>query len=167
MATHSVFLPGESQRQRSLVSCCLWGCTESDTTEATQQQQHAFQIFVQLGVTIPKVILLRKNTPVQNLCYLIGNTQLSKPCLLLRDATLSAGFLRYYHKDQVIKAMHCRFPNFQYLFLSWSEKKLAKLFTQKYITQSSNCLGLTIENSDTYSVLTIENSDGKESACNA
>ena len=30
-----VFLPGESQRQRSLVGCRLWGCTESDTTEAT------------------------------------------------------------------------------------------------------------------------------------
>ena len=29
-----VFLPGESQGQRSLVGCCLWGCTESDTTEA-------------------------------------------------------------------------------------------------------------------------------------
>ena len=28
-----VFLPGESQRQRSLVGCCLWGHTESDTTE--------------------------------------------------------------------------------------------------------------------------------------
>ena len=34
-----VFLPGESQGQRSLVSCCLWGRTDSDTTEATQQQQ--------------------------------------------------------------------------------------------------------------------------------
>ena len=34
-----VFLPGESQGQRSLVGCCLWGCAESDTTEATQQQQ--------------------------------------------------------------------------------------------------------------------------------
>jgi len=22
-----------------LVGCCLWGCTESDTTEVTQQQQ--------------------------------------------------------------------------------------------------------------------------------
>src|SRR5574337_923102 len=33
-----VFLPGESQGWQSL----LWGCTESDTTEATwqQQQQH-------------------------------------------------------------------------------------------------------------------------------
>ena len=30
-----VFLPGESQGQRSLVGCCLRGCTESDTTEAT------------------------------------------------------------------------------------------------------------------------------------
>ena len=35
----SVFLPGESQGQRSLVGCHLWGCTESDTTEATEQQQ--------------------------------------------------------------------------------------------------------------------------------
>ena len=34
-----VFLPGESQGQRSLVGCNLWGRTESDTTEATQQQQ--------------------------------------------------------------------------------------------------------------------------------
>ena len=30
-----VFLPGESHGQRSLVGCRLWGCTESDTTEAT------------------------------------------------------------------------------------------------------------------------------------
>ena len=37
-----VFLPGESQGQRSLVGCCLWGCTESDTTEATLQQQQLY-----------------------------------------------------------------------------------------------------------------------------
>ena len=30
-----VFLPGECQGRGSLVGCCLWGCTESDTTEAT------------------------------------------------------------------------------------------------------------------------------------
>ena len=30
-----VFLPGESQGQWSLVGCRLWGCTESDMTEAT------------------------------------------------------------------------------------------------------------------------------------
>ena len=34
-----VFLPGESQGWGSLVDCCLWGRTESDTTEVTQQQQ--------------------------------------------------------------------------------------------------------------------------------
>ena len=34
-----VFLPGESQGWGSLVGCRLWGRTESDTTEATQQQQ--------------------------------------------------------------------------------------------------------------------------------
>ena len=34
-----VFLPGESQGRRSLVGCHLWGRTESDMTEATQQQQ--------------------------------------------------------------------------------------------------------------------------------
>ena len=34
-----VFLPWESQGWESLVGCCLWGHTELDTTEATQQQQ--------------------------------------------------------------------------------------------------------------------------------
>ena len=39
-----VFLPGKSQGWWSLVGCRLWGHTESDTTEATlqQQQQHLF-----------------------------------------------------------------------------------------------------------------------------
>ena len=40
-----VFLPGESQGQGSLVGCCLWGRTELDTTEATQQQQ---QLLIEL-----------------------------------------------------------------------------------------------------------------------
>ena len=34
-----VFLPGESQGRGSLVGFCLWGRTESDTTEETWQQQ--------------------------------------------------------------------------------------------------------------------------------
>ena len=34
-----VFLPGESKGRGSLMGCHLWGRTESDTTEATQQQQ--------------------------------------------------------------------------------------------------------------------------------
>ena len=32
-------MPGESQGRGSLVGCRLWGRTESDTTEATQQRQ--------------------------------------------------------------------------------------------------------------------------------
>ena len=44
VATHSVFLPGESQGWRSLMSCHLWGHTESDTTEVTQQEQQQQQI---------------------------------------------------------------------------------------------------------------------------
>ena len=34
VAIHSRILPGESLGQKSLVGCCLWGCTESDMTEA-------------------------------------------------------------------------------------------------------------------------------------
>ena len=41
-----VFLPGESQGQGSLVGCRLWGRTELDTTDVTQQQQQPLlQIF--------------------------------------------------------------------------------------------------------------------------
>ena len=39
-----VFLPGESQGQRSLVGCRLWGHTELDTTEVTQQQQQTLPL---------------------------------------------------------------------------------------------------------------------------
>ena len=35
MAPTPVVLPGGSQGQGSLVGCCLWGRTESDTTEVT------------------------------------------------------------------------------------------------------------------------------------
>ena len=54
-----VFLPGESQGRRSLVGCRLWGRTESDTTEATQQQQQcSFLIW-----SCPQVVLVEKNPP--------------------------------------------------------------------------------------------------------
>ena len=38
-----MFLPGESQGRGSLVGCRLWGRTELDMTEATQQQQQQQQ----------------------------------------------------------------------------------------------------------------------------
>ena len=44
MATHSMFLPGESQGWGSLVGCRPLGHTESDMTEATQQQQQQQQL---------------------------------------------------------------------------------------------------------------------------
>ena len=40
-----VFLPGESQGQGSLVGGRLWGHTESNTTEATQQQQQQSLVY--------------------------------------------------------------------------------------------------------------------------
>ena len=43
-----VFLPGESQGQGSLVGCRLWGRTESDMTEETQQQQQRYTYFILL-----------------------------------------------------------------------------------------------------------------------
>ena len=39
-----VFLPGESQGRGSLVGCRLWGHTELDMTEATQQQQQCIYV---------------------------------------------------------------------------------------------------------------------------
>ena len=38
MTTHSSVLAGEFHGQRSLESCSLWGCRQSDTTEATQHE---------------------------------------------------------------------------------------------------------------------------------
>jgi len=52
-----VFLPGESQGRGSLVGCCLWGRTESDMAEVTQQQQQQQQhsIVKQLFSELPWV----------------------------------------------------------------------------------------------------------------
>ena len=52
-----VFLPGESQGRRSLVGCCLWGCTESDMTEATWQQQQQYRKWIQKEMQEGKVVV--------------------------------------------------------------------------------------------------------------
>ena len=44
-----MFLPGESQGPGSLMGCRLCGRTESDTSEATEQQQHDSSIFKSEG----------------------------------------------------------------------------------------------------------------------
>ena len=41
-----VFLPGESWGRGSLVGHRLWGRTESDTTEVTQQQQQVYALIL-------------------------------------------------------------------------------------------------------------------------
>ena len=51
-----VFLPGESQGRGSLVGRRLWGHTEADTTESTQQQQQYF-------IRTSQVALVVKNLP--------------------------------------------------------------------------------------------------------
>ena len=66
MATHSsvfawrrkwqptpVFLPGESQGWGSLLGCRLWGHTELDTTEATQQQLQQQQVITEHRTELP------------------------------------------------------------------------------------------------------------------
>ena len=50
-----VFLPGESQGRGSLVGRRLWGLAESDTTEATQQQQQ----FLLQGCLLVSFLLIR------------------------------------------------------------------------------------------------------------
>ena len=42
MATHSSVLTRRIPGMGSLVGFCLWGRTELDTTEATQQQQQQY-----------------------------------------------------------------------------------------------------------------------------
>ena len=59
-----VFFPGESQGRRSLVGCHLWGCRESDTTEATQQQQQQQE---RIGKTLESLMLVNKSKEIQNL----------------------------------------------------------------------------------------------------
>ena len=49
MATHPVFLPGESHGQRSLAGCSPWGCKESDTSEVTKQQQLGIGVGIGTG----------------------------------------------------------------------------------------------------------------------
>ena len=47
-----VFLPGESQGRGRLVGYRRWGCTESDTTEATYQQQQPQRFFLPVSDNI-------------------------------------------------------------------------------------------------------------------
>ena len=77
-----VFLPGESQGQWSLMGCRLWDRTESDMTEATQQQQQQ-QPQDSLYENMFIVSLLPQKSDI---CTNDSNTNVinSFPCIFLR-----------------------------------------------------------------------------------
>ena len=88
-----VFLPGEFQGRGSLVGCRLWGRTESDTIEATYQQQQ---------VLLLEGILLSLHLPE---AYLKSNSRLKAesftrkcwaPPVTVRDGSL----WNYWHTGQ-------------------------------------------------------------------
>ena len=72
-----VFLPGESQGWGSLVGCRLWGRTESDTTEVTQQQQQQTQSNIQ-----PFLCILVLESYFMNWSYKSCKINLLPQCLL-------------------------------------------------------------------------------------
>ena len=74
MATHSSVLAWRIPRTEEPVGCRLWGRTESDITDATQQQ-HRYQ--KKEGLQIPEVALLQSwnKTTYQGLCSQRDNTQ--------------------------------------------------------------------------------------------
>ena len=61
-----VFLPGESQGRWSLVGCRLWGRTELDMAEATQQQQHSdmYSLFFIKELTLKQIMGFPKRVNV-------------------------------------------------------------------------------------------------------
>ena len=64
-----VFLPGESQGRGILVGCRLWARTESDMTEATQQQQqqvcHSFPAKQQMSFNFMAAITVHSDFGAQ------------------------------------------------------------------------------------------------------
>ena len=62
-----VFLPGESQGQRSLVGCCLLDRTELDTTEATYQQEEV-EIKFTPKLSHPRIIQITQFSSVTQSC---------------------------------------------------------------------------------------------------
>ena len=88
-----VFLSGESQGQGSLVGCRLWGHTESDTTEVTQQQQqHALPLsscYLSTEVSFADVLY-----PLVVHATLLQLCPTQTPQTVAHQAPLSMGFAR-------------------------------------------------------------------------
>ena len=78
-----VFLPGESQGRGSLVGYRLWGRTELDMTEATQQQQQQLlsflkKLFLMLRSSLPFLVWWVCITDVEY-CHLVSMNLLILP----------------------------------------------------------------------------------------
>ena len=67
MATHSSVLAWSIPGTGSLVGCRPWGCTESDVTEATEQQQQQALIWASLVARMVKNLPAVQETQVQSL----------------------------------------------------------------------------------------------------
>ena len=81
----AVFFPGESQGRGSLVGCCLWGGTESDTTEATRQQQQQVMRCSASFLLWCQALLLLRSLPISILYTTLRYLPLCQvPCWLMR-----------------------------------------------------------------------------------
>ena len=87
-----VFLPGESQGWQSLVGCRLWGRTELDTAEATQQQQQAGVVCLILSMREKETRLTNGHLVTVTSCfpYSLGCPGMSWNL----EYTLGAGFVK-------------------------------------------------------------------------
>ena len=63
-----MFLPGESQGRGSLVGCRLWGLTESDTTEATNEGEGSLEYCLSWGCRVGYNLELNKNNSLKTIC---------------------------------------------------------------------------------------------------
>ena len=68
MATHLVFLPGESHGQRSLAGYSPWGHKESDTTAIITHNSAKFHF---LPVKNPSVFFKKTKTEPLEICYFV------------------------------------------------------------------------------------------------
>jgi len=76
MATHSSVLAWRIPGTGSLVGCCLWGRIESDTTEATQQQQQHGSNTTRQGSWHLRAKVLGKGKKNKQTCEWIGELQI-------------------------------------------------------------------------------------------
>ena len=79
-----VLLPGKSHGRGSLVGCRLWGCTESDTSEVTWQQQQGMHCSASFLLWC-QVLLSLWSLPVSILYTTLRYLPLCQvPCWLMR-----------------------------------------------------------------------------------